>query len=1209
MVAATLVGSESALDVDTLLAQPLASHPDLKVGQLDNGLRYVLLPNKVPPNRFEAHLEIHAGSVDERTQEQGIAHLVEHVTFLGSRKREGLLGTGARSNAYTDFHHTVFHVHSPRVNANTGQPMLPQVLEALVEIAFEPEFLTTRIEKERRAVLSEAQMMNTIEYRVDCQLLQYLHAENALGCRFPIGKTDQVKHWDGVMLKDFWGRWYFPANATLYVVGEMDGGVQGTEELIKATFGKVAPVREELPAAAALPNGNGNGAAGQQQQEHEQQLGPLKQRHAIRPPVEHRFGCGPPPTDGARTAGVSVFRHRLLQHFMLSIFCKLPIRSISTMDDLRRAFMVRILLSVLQFRINGRYVRGNPPFIAVEWDHSDSGREGCAVSTLTITSEPKDWRGAIQVAAEEVRRLQLYGVTRGELERYKAALLRDSEQLAEQAGSVPSVDNLEFVMDSLSQAHTVMDQKQGHAALLDLADTITSDEVNALSRSLLSYVSHYGREGEAWEEYQADPSGWAEPGPTWSTAIVACIPAFMDDSGLSTGGGAPLQRGAHIATMEHVDVSGTGSDIASSLDEDSDGDIPEGAVRFELEAEQIAEALAEAGEEVERAADVEVPESLLPAAELEVLLAERQPRFVPVDGEVSSSGETRPSPDPYSGISQRRLSNGIKVNYRHTDNEPRAAMLRLVAAGGRACEPSEAGPSGAGVVTVGVRTLSESGTVGNWGREQVELFCISKLINCVLEADEEFVCMDFHFAVGEDGLKAVLELLHLFLEQPRWEEGAMERAKQMFTSHFRSLPKNLERATADRVVSAMVGPDRRLRDPRPEEIEALTLESMRDAVMAQIHARNIEVTIVGDFEEAELEDAVLKYLGTVSQNRDISGALVPAGPPGHAPIVVQDAPMELRRQEWHLKDSDERAVAYIAGRAPSRWGSFGAPAGTPPPQPGTVVAPFEAGANASPDQVAAADASRRSHPLYPMVTLSLLTEVINSRLFTTVRDALGLTYDVSFELSLFDRLDAGWFVVNVTSTPQKIRDAMNASLRVMRQISTQRITPRELLRAQRTLVTRHESDLKDNTYWLGLLTHLQADCVPYKSLDCLRDLKRMYELVTIDDVYQAYAQFDLSDNAIFTCIGTSGKEPPPPPPAAAAPAGALGSFGALAQGAATATGAAAPKLDDPVLAALSAVAQQINLAQAMKSIQQQREQQQQQHGGNSGGSSQTPPQQ
>lgn len=66
------------------------------------------------------------------------------------------------------------------------------MLDALREVAFEAEFLETRIEKERRAVLSEAGMMNSIEYRVDCQLLGWLHAENALGHRFPIGKTDQV---------------------------------------------------------------------------------------------------------------------------------------------------------------------------------------------------------------------------------------------------------------------------------------------------------------------------------------------------------------------------------------------------------------------------------------------------------------------------------------------------------------------------------------------------------------------------------------------------------------------------------------------------------------------------------------------------------------------------------------------------------------------------------------------------------------------------------------------------------------------------------------------------------------------------------------------------------------------------------------------------------------------------------------------------------
>lgn len=124
---ASQAGVEGATDVRKLMDADIKPDDRLVTGQLDNGLRYVILPNKLPPQRFEAHLEIHAGSVDELPNEQGIAHLVEHVTFLGSQRREKLLGSGARANAYTDFHHTVFHVHSPLLNKDTKAPLLPQV--------------------------------------------------------------------------------------------------------------------------------------------------------------------------------------------------------------------------------------------------------------------------------------------------------------------------------------------------------------------------------------------------------------------------------------------------------------------------------------------------------------------------------------------------------------------------------------------------------------------------------------------------------------------------------------------------------------------------------------------------------------------------------------------------------------------------------------------------------------------------------------------------------------------------------------------------------------------------------------------------------------------------------------------------------------------------------------------------------------------------
>ncbi len=116
----------------------------------------------------------------------------------------------------------------------------------------------------------------------------------------------------------------------------MDGGLDATEALIKQTFGRIPPGRHPLPAgpatAAALENSAAvlaagaaavatNGGGGPSPM-----VGPLKERHPLRPPVAHRFGRGKP--DGWQMAPVSVFRHRLLQHFMLSVFCKLPIKPI-----------------------------------------------------------------------------------------------------------------------------------------------------------------------------------------------------------------------------------------------------------------------------------------------------------------------------------------------------------------------------------------------------------------------------------------------------------------------------------------------------------------------------------------------------------------------------------------------------------------------------------------------------------------------------------------------------------------------------------------------------------------------------------------------------------------------------------------------------------------------------------------------------------------
>lgn len=52
---------ETSTPIKELLSENLKQADNLRMGQLANGFSYVMLPNKVPPQRFEAHLEMHAG--------------------------------------------------------------------------------------------------------------------------------------------------------------------------------------------------------------------------------------------------------------------------------------------------------------------------------------------------------------------------------------------------------------------------------------------------------------------------------------------------------------------------------------------------------------------------------------------------------------------------------------------------------------------------------------------------------------------------------------------------------------------------------------------------------------------------------------------------------------------------------------------------------------------------------------------------------------------------------------------------------------------------------------------------------------------------------------------------------------------------------------------------------------------------------------------
>jgi predicted Zn-dependent peptidase len=1059
------LGAAAVVDpvaANALLDETLPPHDDIRRGTLANGLKYVILPNKVPEGRFEAHLEMHVGSVDELPDEQGLAHLVEHVTFLGSRKRDQWLGSGTRGNAYTDFHHTVFHIHAPTTNKD-GHYMPPNVFDILNDVAFTPQLLDSRVAKEKKAVLAEAQMMNTIEYRVDCQLLEHLHWDNLLGTRFPIGKLDQVEAWPAQAVRDFHARWYFPANATLYVVGDFDATVDEVEDMIETSFGEAAPAEGAEEAGSPL------------------------ERHRVRPPVKHAYGAPSyelediqRANDEAKVQGsddpfmpfvapegkVSMFQHEHLSNASFNIFSKLEIKPIKRMGDLHRTILQRIILLVLQSRMQARYAETNADYKRVELDHSDSAREGCCVSTVTVTCEPREYEFALQVAVEEARRLQLHGLTPSELDRFKAAMIRDSEQLAQQAGCVPSVENLDFVMEQDACGHVVMDQVKGHEALVRMSDYITLEACNGACDELLGFVGEYGVKNE-----RRASSGMC-------TAIVACVPATM--------------------TNEHGET-----------------------VPFDITPERIEQVLAADYGEIAPPEDIYVPEVLIENDAIDALIAETSPSFT-----AATYHET-------TGVYQRTLSNGIRVNYKVLDAEPGSAFLRLIVPGGRSAESPLAGAGGIGASAVGLRTVQEAGDVGDWSRKQIELLTMQHLLVYDVEPEVEYMFMDSAFAT-EGGLRTILEIIHLTLTRANWNEQALERVKDIYRMFAINTNKNIELLTHD-TINKVIYKDERMMDPNNEALNALTLDGVREVVEAQFASGALELNIVGDFVPEELDDMLLALMGSIKAKKPATP--LPETPPLELKDVAKDDP--ARAQRLWLKDSDERACAVAAGPGPSMWAPMRSLVSEIPSYVNQdAFTPEQIAALRDPvNEVAAAKGNpfaqqsvRRANALATYCAGMMLAEVIGGRLFTTVRDALGLTYDCNFTMSFgLQNNDATTYRLLVTSTPEKIDEAIEAGVRVLRGFKLQRVSQREVDRARLTLLSRHEMDSKTNAYWADLMQCTNTpDLAPLKTVQCIADLPLMYDAMTVDDLQEVYEQLGLAEGEMFTSVTIAGETEPPP---------------------------------------------------------------------------------
>lgn len=254
-LAAALVLASCVATRTTRQAIPDAPRdPNLVHGVLPNGFQYLVMKNTTPEDRVSMHLNVFAGSVQEREGEEGIAHFLEHMLFNGSDHfKPGELVTyfqsigmdfGADANARTSFFSTVYDLNLPKGD----KAHLEDGLLVMRDYAGGALLLQSEIDRERGVVLAEKRERDSVSFRTFKEELAFEFPGSLLARRLPIGKEEVLKTADRAVFKAFYDRWYRPDNLALVVVGDVD--VHEVIPLIKEAFSPLKARSNEVPAAA-----------------------------------------------------------------------------------------------------------------------------------------------------------------------------------------------------------------------------------------------------------------------------------------------------------------------------------------------------------------------------------------------------------------------------------------------------------------------------------------------------------------------------------------------------------------------------------------------------------------------------------------------------------------------------------------------------------------------------------------------------------------------------------------------------------------------------------------------------------------------------------------------------------------------------------------------------------------------------------------------
>jgi zinc protease len=187
---------------------------------LDNGMRVIVKEDRRAPVMV-SQVWYRAGSMDEFNGTTGVAHVLEHMMFKGTRTvppgefSKRIAAAGGRENAFTSRDYTAYFQQMQKDRLE-----LSMQLEAdrMANLVLSDELFAKEIQvvMEERRLRTDDQAQSVVYERLMAAAYQTHPYRRPI-----IGWMDDLQNMTAQDARDWYARWYAPNNATLVVAGDV----------------------------------------------------------------------------------------------------------------------------------------------------------------------------------------------------------------------------------------------------------------------------------------------------------------------------------------------------------------------------------------------------------------------------------------------------------------------------------------------------------------------------------------------------------------------------------------------------------------------------------------------------------------------------------------------------------------------------------------------------------------------------------------------------------------------------------------------------------------------------------------------------------------------------------------------------------------------------------------------------------------------------